>query len=148
MKKDVNVPLILGRPLLVTNKALIDVQLEDLIRRIWNEQVAFVVSKALKFLLETNLCGKINALDPLANDLLQQADCEEKNDACIMNLKENKKGEMNVDVYKVKGLNCSVEKSKCNQLAWWLHLDAKEEFSSEIRIFGQAKTKITINHAR
>ncbi|KAL0391207.1 UNVERIFIED_CONTAM: hypothetical protein Scaly_0477800 [Sesamum calycinum] len=50
MEKDKNMPLILGRPLLATSQALIDVQKGQLTFRINDEHVVFNVFKPMKYL--------------------------------------------------------------------------------------------------
>ncbi|XP_073057291.1 uncharacterized protein [Primulina eburnea] len=73
MKEDMVMPLILGKPFLATVKALIDVQEGKLRLRVGEEEITFDVYNALKHTRHTDYCFKIDALDSLVNNFVQDA---------------------------------------------------------------------------
>ncbi|XP_075515848.1 uncharacterized protein LOC142550655 [Primulina tabacum] len=73
MEEDVEMPLILGRPFLATGKALIDVQEGKLRLRVGEEEITFDVFIALKHTLHTDNCFRIDAVDSLVCNFVQQA---------------------------------------------------------------------------
>ncbi|XP_075489547.1 uncharacterized protein LOC142528388 [Primulina tabacum] len=73
MEEDVEMPLILGRPFLATGKALIDVQEGKLRLRVGEEEITFDAFKALKHTLLTDNCFRIDAVDSLVCNFVQDA---------------------------------------------------------------------------
>ncbi|XP_075489545.1 uncharacterized protein LOC142528385 [Primulina tabacum] len=73
MEEDVEMPLILGRPFLVTGKALIDVQEGKLRLRLGEEEITFDVFTALKHTLHTDSCIRIDVVDSLVCNFVQEA---------------------------------------------------------------------------
>ncbi|XP_073120183.1 uncharacterized protein [Henckelia pumila] len=71
MEEDLDMPLILGRPFLATGKALIDVQKGKLLLRVGEEEITFDVFNALKHTLHNNDCFKIDVLDSLVHNFVQ-----------------------------------------------------------------------------
>ena len=67
IEEDREVPLIQGRPFLVTGRALIDVQRGELTLRINEEEVRFNIYRALKFPVEKNTCNTIDILENCVN---------------------------------------------------------------------------------
>lgn len=61
MDAEDEVPLIMGSPLLVDGRTLIDVVVEELIMRVNNEEVVFSVFKAKQYLKDANDCFLVNA---------------------------------------------------------------------------------------
>lgn len=61
MDAEDEVPLIMGSPLLVDGRTLIDVVVEELIMRVNNEKVVFSVFKAKQYLKDANDCFLVNA---------------------------------------------------------------------------------------
>ena len=59
MDEDEEIPLILGRPFLVTGRTLIDVQQGKLVLRVEEDEVTFDVFKPMKFPSETHSCFQI-----------------------------------------------------------------------------------------
>lgn len=59
MPEDSETPLLLGRPFLETCKALIDVEMKELILRFNNEKVVFNMFEALEHQRENSQCYKI-----------------------------------------------------------------------------------------
>ncbi|XP_073138598.1 uncharacterized protein [Henckelia pumila] len=71
MEEDLDMPLILGRPFLATEKALIEVQKGKLLLRVGEEKITFNVFDALKHSLHNHDCFRIDALDSLVYDFVQ-----------------------------------------------------------------------------
>lgn len=61
MDAEDEVPLIMGSPLLVDGRTLIDVVVEELFMRVNNEKVVFSVFKAKQYLKDANDCFLVNA---------------------------------------------------------------------------------------
>lgn len=61
MDAEDEVSLIMGSPLLVDGRTLIDVVVEELIMRVNNEEVVFSVFKAKQYLKDANDCFLVNA---------------------------------------------------------------------------------------
>ncbi|XP_062080655.1 uncharacterized protein LOC133785439 [Humulus lupulus] len=62
-----HVPIIMGRPFLVTGRTLIDVQKGELTMRVQDEKVTFNVLKAMKFPNEVEECSMVSVVDYLAS---------------------------------------------------------------------------------
>ncbi|XP_073317235.1 uncharacterized protein [Primulina huaijiensis] len=73
MEEDIEMPLILGRPILATDKALIDVQEWKLRLRVGEEEINFDIFNALKHTLRTDYCFRIFALDSLVCNFVHDA---------------------------------------------------------------------------
>ncbi|XP_075479313.1 uncharacterized protein LOC142520196 [Primulina tabacum] len=73
MEEDIEMPLILGRPFLATGKALIDVQEGKLRLRVGEEEITFDVFNAFKHTLHSDNCYRIDAVDALVSDYVQDA---------------------------------------------------------------------------
>ncbi|XP_073137231.1 uncharacterized protein [Henckelia pumila] len=71
MEKDLDMPLILGRPFLETGKALIDVQKGELLLRVGEEKISFDVFNALKFSKNNEECFQLDVVDSLLFDYVQ-----------------------------------------------------------------------------
>ncbi|XP_073120288.1 uncharacterized protein [Henckelia pumila] len=71
MEEDLDMSLILGRPFLATGKALIDVQKGKLLLRVGEEEITFDVFNALKHTLHNNDCFRIDSLDSLVHNFVQ-----------------------------------------------------------------------------
>ncbi|CAJ2642327.1 unnamed protein product [Trifolium pratense] len=63
MDEDSEVPLLLGRPFLATGRALIDVELGELMLRFQDEQVIFNVFEAMRHQNENPQCYQLEALE-------------------------------------------------------------------------------------
>ena len=61
--EDREIPIILGRPFLATERTLIDVQEGKLILRVQDEQVTFNVFEAMKYPYEIDTCLQIDTID-------------------------------------------------------------------------------------
>ncbi|XP_075504616.1 uncharacterized protein LOC142542054 [Primulina tabacum] len=73
MEEDIEMPLILGRPFLATDKASIDVQEGKLRLRVGEEEITFDVFNALKHTLHTDGCFRIDVVDSLVCNLVQDS---------------------------------------------------------------------------
>ncbi|XP_073136991.1 uncharacterized protein [Henckelia pumila] len=71
MEKDLDMPIILGKPFLATGKALIDVQKGELLLRVGEEKISFDVFNALKFSQCNEECFQIDVVDSLLYDYVQ-----------------------------------------------------------------------------
>ncbi|XP_062115258.1 uncharacterized protein LOC133829567 [Humulus lupulus] len=63
MEEDEDVPIILGRPILATGQALIDVQKGELRLRVQGDEVVFNVFKALKYPRASDSCFSVNVIE-------------------------------------------------------------------------------------
>ena len=81
MEEDKEIPIILGRQFLATNRAMIDVQKGELKLRVQDDKVRFSVFYAVRHLVESDACFMIEAIeaivcsqssltDPLENSLV------------------------------------------------------------------------------
>ncbi|XP_073314692.1 uncharacterized protein [Primulina huaijiensis] len=73
MEEDMEMPLILGRPFLATGNALIDVQEGKLRLRVGEEEITFDVFNTLKHTLHADSCYRIDAIDSLVSNYVQDA---------------------------------------------------------------------------
>ncbi|XP_075475877.1 LOW QUALITY PROTEIN: uncharacterized protein LOC142514366 [Primulina tabacum] len=71
MEEDLEMPLILGRPVLATGKALIDVEEGKLRLRVGEEEIIFDVFNTLKHTMHNDSCFRIDVLDSLVCDFMQ-----------------------------------------------------------------------------
>jgi len=109
MEEDDETPLLLGRPFLATGRALIDVEMGELILRFQNEQVVFNIFEAMKHRNDHPQCYKVDVIDclvdetneeetpvqPLERVMANSIECSEKNtndevDECVQQLKASK----------------------------------------------------------
>ena len=65
MEEDKEIPIILGRPFLVTGRAMIDVQKGELKLRVQNDEVRFSVFNAVRHLAESDACFLIEAMEAI-----------------------------------------------------------------------------------
>ncbi|KAL0401527.1 UNVERIFIED_CONTAM: hypothetical protein Slati_4182600 [Sesamum latifolium] len=86
MEEDKNMSLILGRPLLATSRALIDVQKCQLTLRVNDEHVVFNVFKPMKYLHKKE--HDIFAIDSI-NTFGTDVKCEDPKEDCIENSNED-----------------------------------------------------------
>ncbi|XP_075481140.1 uncharacterized protein LOC142521851 [Primulina tabacum] len=89
MEEDMEMALILGKPFLATGKALIDVREGKLRLRVGEEKITFDVFNALKHTLRTDDCFRIDALDSLVNNFVQDAVKDPLEDTLTTELKED-----------------------------------------------------------
>ena len=68
MAEDEDMPLILGRPFLSTDRDLIDVEMGQLMLRFHNEQVVFNIFEALKHRAENPKCYHIDVVEEIVED--------------------------------------------------------------------------------
>lgn len=70
--KDVETPLLLGRPFLATRRALIDVERGEWILRFNKEQVVFNIFEAIIHAHEDLQCYQIDLIDELIENILKE----------------------------------------------------------------------------
>lgn len=63
MEEDVDTPIILGRPFLITGRMIIDVEKGSLILRDADQEVEFKVFNATKYLIDSEYCFRVEAVD-------------------------------------------------------------------------------------
>jgi hypothetical protein len=68
MAEDEEIPLILGRPFLATGRALIDVEMGELMLRFHNEQVVFNIFEAMKHRDENPKFYRIDVVEEIVED--------------------------------------------------------------------------------
>ncbi|CAJ2666075.1 unnamed protein product [Trifolium pratense] len=71
MNEDSEVPLLLGRPFLATGRALIDVELGELMLRFQNEQVTFNVFESMRHRNENPQCYRVGVVEELEEEISQ-----------------------------------------------------------------------------
>ncbi|CAJ2642480.1 unnamed protein product [Trifolium pratense] len=71
MNEDSEVPLLLGRPFLATGRALIDVELGELMLRFQNEQVTFNVFESMRHQNENPQCYRVGVVEELEEEIAQ-----------------------------------------------------------------------------
>ena len=67
MEEDKDVPIILGRPFLVTRRALINVQKGKLRLRVQEEEVTFNVFSALNYPVESDCCFRVDTIEAIVS---------------------------------------------------------------------------------
>jgi len=72
MEEDEEVPLLLGRPFLATGRALIDVEMGELMLRFQDEQVVFNIFEAMKHRNENPQCYRIDVVDEVVEDVSKE----------------------------------------------------------------------------
>jgi len=73
MEEDEEIPLLLGRPFLETGRALIDVEMGELMLRFHDEQVVFNIFEAMKHRNENPQCYRVDVVD----DMVEETTLEE-----------------------------------------------------------------------
>ncbi|XP_073024358.1 uncharacterized protein [Primulina eburnea] len=111
MEKDMKMHLILGRLFFATGKALIDVQEGKLRLRAEDEEITFDVFNALKHTLRTDECFRIDALDSLVKNILQDAVKDPLEGTLTTKLKED-----DLDEEKAKILSKCIQSTKKEDL--------------------------------
>ncbi|XP_045798028.1 uncharacterized protein LOC123892270 [Trifolium pratense] len=71
MNEDSEIPLLLGRPFLATGRALIDVELGELLLRFQNEQVTFNVFESMRHQNENPQCYRVGVVEELEEEIAQ-----------------------------------------------------------------------------
>ncbi|XP_062118687.1 uncharacterized protein LOC133832343 [Humulus lupulus] len=73
---DRDVPIILGRPFLATERTLIDVQNGELTMRLNDQQVTFSVFKAMKFPDDIEECSRLSVIESLVAETFHKETCK------------------------------------------------------------------------
>ncbi|XP_021664989.1 uncharacterized protein LOC110653585 [Hevea brasiliensis] len=84
MEEDVQIPIILGRPFLVTVGAIIEVKNGLLTLKVGEEEVEFNLFNAMKHKLELNECFKVNVIDKQVEEEFIKAHPEDPLGASIV----------------------------------------------------------------
>ncbi|XP_073314707.1 uncharacterized protein [Primulina huaijiensis] len=85
MEEDRENPLILGRPFLVTGRALIDVKKGELVLRLNDEKVTFNVFRSMKYPIESSDCYIIDAVDDIVECSVQDTLIEDPLEMLLVN---------------------------------------------------------------
>ncbi|XP_022841893.1 uncharacterized protein LOC111365568 [Olea europaea var. sylvestris] len=83
MEEDKDVPLILGRPFLVTGRAVIDVQRGQLILRLGEEQISFNVFKAMKLPAKSYSYYQVDIINKAVQETFLLHSPSDAYEACI-----------------------------------------------------------------
>ncbi|KAK2436917.1 hypothetical protein QL285_021877 [Trifolium repens] len=74
MNEDSEIPLLLGRPFLATGRALIDVELGELMLRFQDEQVIFNVFECMRHQNENPQCYRVDVVEEVVEETTQEED--------------------------------------------------------------------------
>ncbi|XP_073120636.1 uncharacterized protein [Henckelia pumila] len=85
MEEDQDVPLILGRPFLATDRALIDVQEGELTLRVGGDAVTFNIYKTMKYQDEVHSCNRIDLSNSYENNFCAGLELEDALARCLIN---------------------------------------------------------------
>ncbi|XP_057994957.1 uncharacterized protein LOC131175264 [Hevea brasiliensis] len=72
MEEDVQIPIILGKPFLATDGAIIDVKNKQLTLKVGDEEVEFNLFKAMKHKPEFDECLRVDIIDKLVEEEFQK----------------------------------------------------------------------------
>ena len=84
MEEDREVPLILGRPFIVTSNTLIDVQQEKLTLRVQDEEVTFNVFKTMKYPSNHDECYYIDIIEKVTTEVFENETPALPLEACLI----------------------------------------------------------------
>jgi hypothetical protein len=98
MAEDEYMPLILGRPFLATGRALIDVEMGQLMLRFHNEQVVFNIFEAMKHQAKNPKCYRIDVIDEIVEDDSREPRPTQPMERTIVNSIENDEDVEDVEV--------------------------------------------------
>jgi hypothetical protein len=74
MNEDAEIPLLLGRPFLATGRALIDVELGELMLRFQDEQVIFNVFECMRHQNQNPQCYRVDVVEEVVEENTQEED--------------------------------------------------------------------------
>jgi len=89
MAEDDETPLILGRPFLATGRALIDVEMGQLMLRFHNEQVVFNIFEAMKHIADNPKCYRIDVVEEIVEDDSREPQLTQPMEKALVNSMEN-----------------------------------------------------------
>jgi hypothetical protein len=98
MAEDDDMPLILGRPFLATGRALIDVEMGQLMLRFHNEQVVFNIFETMTHRSENPKCYWIDVIEEIAEDDSSEPQPVQPKEKTIDKSTKNKEGVEDVEV--------------------------------------------------
>jgi len=108
MAEDEEMPLILGRPFLATGRALIDVEMGQLMLRFHNEQVVFNIFEAMKHRAKNPNCYRIDVVDEIVEDNSREPQPTQPMEKAIVNFIESCDNDEDLEVKEcVKQLEAS-----------------------------------------
>jgi len=117
MAEDEDMPLILGRPFLATGRALIDVEMGQLMLRFHNEQVVFNIFEAMKHKAENPKCDRINVVDEIVEDNSREPQPTQPMEKTIVNSIESCDHDEDLEVKEcVKQLEASQQENESVKL--------------------------------
>jgi len=85
MAEDEDMPLIIGRPFLATGRALIDVEMGQLMLRFHNEQLVLNIFEAMKHRAENPKCYQIDVVNEIVEDNSREPQPIEPMEKAIIN---------------------------------------------------------------
>ena len=135
MAEDEEMPLILGRPFLATGRALIDVEMGELMLRFHNEQVVFNIFEAMKHRDENPKCYRIDVVEEIVEDNCREPQPTQPLEKTIVNSIEScdhdEDLEVNECVRQLEASKQAIEPVKLEELLGETHkrpeISSKEE---------------------
>nr|XP_009781813.1 PREDICTED: uncharacterized protein LOC104230647 [Nicotiana sylvestris] len=91
---DEEIPIILGRPLLATGRALIEIETGELKMRLTDEEITFNVQKSMQRPSEFANCSLIEAMDVILEEEDETLNTKDPLAACLMNLDESNREDL------------------------------------------------------
>ncbi|XP_070038290.1 uncharacterized protein [Nicotiana tomentosiformis] len=85
---DEEIPIILGRPLLATGRALIDCETGELKMRLNNEEIIFNVPQSMRRPSEFANCSLVEVVDVILQEEDETLNVKDPLEACLINLEE------------------------------------------------------------
>jgi len=98
MTEEEEMPLLLGRPFLATGRALIDVEMSELMLRFQNEQVVFNIFEAIKHRNENPQFYRVNVADEIVEDDSREPQPTQPMENIIVNFIESPDKDEDVEV--------------------------------------------------
>jgi hypothetical protein len=100
MEEDEELPLLLGRPFLATGRALIDVEMGELMLRFQDEQVVFNIFEAMKHRSENPQCYRVDVVDHIVEETTNEESPAPTLERVIVNSIETSDKDMGEEVEK------------------------------------------------
>ncbi|GAU41120.1 hypothetical protein TSUD_288100 [Trifolium subterraneum] len=132
MDEDSEVSLLLGRPFLATGRALIDVEMGELMLRFLNEQVIFNVFEAMRHQNENPQCYRVDVIDDIVQETSQNETPELPIERVIVNSINTKEESLEKEVEEcVRQLEAS-QSEKVKRKIEDLNVDKPSESKKEV----------------
>ena len=100
MEEDKEIPIILGRPFLATNKAMVDVQKGELKLRVQDNEIKFNVFEAMRHPVESDTCFTIETVEAIVSS---QSGPTDPLEASLLQSDSKKRGEETKEYVKWMG---------------------------------------------